>query len=427
MVRALPQLDSSPTAGCDARRLALRRLSRRSFHFHYYPSGLPCPALPSRLPTARRKHHDAMAAPARPAANGFVARARNVYRPVGFAKGYNFVLWFLFAGAMIGFCLARLMYLDYDGVYCSPHGQGISRAAPGECCTYGRQRYLVVGIKLHLYTILPAAFLACFQFVPVIRHKAILLHRSNGYLILLLVLVGTTGALMIARHSFGGGIKIQAVVGLLAIMFLGSLALALYNIKMLQIEQHRAWMLRAWFYVSARGLRRRRSLHMPGGGHHHLQNHHDYRVRHHVGPGRGPVLRGQALRGAGHLVQRQRGFRRAIPPVHVARRMGGRPGGSELVCRHGHGLAQHDLRHGGVAGAGDPCHWRRSLRELLSAGPMDTAESRVAAPPHARRSREAAEHVVSTSARGGLQAPGQFWPDGRPHRRRGSLGAGTRA
>jgi uncharacterized membrane protein YozB (DUF420 family) len=43
---------------------------------------------------------------------------------------------------------------------------------------------------------------------------------------------------------------VQMGVGVLSIAFISSLALALYNIKRLQIEQHRAWMLRAWFYVS---------------------------------------------------------------------------------------------------------------------------------------------------------------------------------
>jgi uncharacterized membrane protein YozB (DUF420 family) len=56
---------------------------------------------------------------------------------------------------------------------------------------------------------------------------------------------------MIMRHAFGGGMDTQAAMGTLAIMFLVSIGVALHNIKRLQIEQHRAWMLRAWFYVSS--------------------------------------------------------------------------------------------------------------------------------------------------------------------------------
>lgn len=55
---------------------------------------------------------------------------------------------------------------------------------------------------------------------------------------------------MIARKTMGGGIDIQAWLGLMAILTTGGLALALYNIKRLQIDQHRAWMIRTWFYVS---------------------------------------------------------------------------------------------------------------------------------------------------------------------------------
>lgn len=191
-----------------------------------------------------------MAAAIRPSANAFVAAMRKVYNPVGFGKGYNFVLWFIFCGALFGFCLARSMYLDFDGVYCPLDAKGgPNSAGPGECYSYKSHPVYLIGIKMHLFTIVPGAFLACFQFVPFIRLNYIIVHRINGYLVLLLSLLATVGAFMIARVSFGGSIDIQIVSGLLGIMFLCSLAIALYNIKTLQLEQHRAWMLRAWFYV----------------------------------------------------------------------------------------------------------------------------------------------------------------------------------
>jgi len=183
-----------------------------------------------------------MVAPTRPPANRFVASMRKLYNPLGFSKGYNFVLFFIFFGALMGFTLARLQYLSFDA-FCKG-------AAPGECFYY-RKGHEKAGIIIHLAGILPASFLACFQFVPVIRHKAILFHRLNGYIILLLSLVGTAGAFMIARHAFGGGLDVQAGVGLVGIMFVVSLVLAYVNIKRLQIEQHRAWMLRAWFYAGS--------------------------------------------------------------------------------------------------------------------------------------------------------------------------------
>ena len=89
----------------------------------------------------------------------------------------------------MGFTLARVTYFNYNGVFC---GGGSEGAAPGECLHYtkGHNR---IGMMLHLFCILPAGFLACFQFVPVIRHKLILFHRINGYLVILLALTGIAG------------------------------------------------------------------------------------------------------------------------------------------------------------------------------------------------------------------------------------------
>ncbi|KAJ4038311.1 hypothetical protein NW756_008555 [Fusarium oxysporum] len=193
-----------------------------------------------------------MAAPTRPPANTFVAKARKVYNPIGFSKGYNFILWFIFAGAMFGFALARMMFLNYNGIYCNPNSAG-NGAGPGECWSYNRKDLYKIGIKMHLYTIIPASFLIVFQFVPFIRYKALLFHRMNGYIVVVLAVIGTVGAIIIAPVAFGGSLSVRAAVGLMSIMFLGSLFLAIWNIKTLQLEQHRAWMLRAWFYNSQAG------------------------------------------------------------------------------------------------------------------------------------------------------------------------------
>lgn len=189
-----------------------------------------------------------MAAPNKPPTNSFVASMRKVYNPVGFYKGYNFILWFIFAGALLGFTLARLQYLNFYNIFCGSGG-GMHHAAPGECPYYLRG-HESVGTILHLATILPAGLLVIFQFIPVIRHKAILFHRLNGYVIIVLSLLSIAGVLMIARHASGGGLATQDWIGLLSIAFVGALGMAYVNIKRLQIEEHRAWMLRAWFYVS---------------------------------------------------------------------------------------------------------------------------------------------------------------------------------
>ncbi|KAI9714302.1 MAG: hypothetical protein M1820_000263 [Bogoriella megaspora] len=170
---------------------------------------------------------------------------RKTYHFLGFQKGYNFPLFVIFAGAMFGFTLARLSYLNIGGSSESSYANG---SVPGEWYWY-RSGHYRIGITLHLGTILPAGLLMIWQFIPVIRHKLLIFHRINGYIIIVLVFLSNVGALMICRRSFGGSLETQAGVGVLVILTTTSLCLAYYNIKRLQIDQHRAWMLRAMFYL----------------------------------------------------------------------------------------------------------------------------------------------------------------------------------
>ena len=104
-------------------------------------------------------------------------------------------------------------------------------------------------VQFLLILVSAAGLLVVLQFTPAIRQKWRLVHRINGYIILLLALIANAGAIMIAREAFGGTLATQSWVGALFILTTVGLGLAIYNIKMLQIDQHRAWMLRTWFYV----------------------------------------------------------------------------------------------------------------------------------------------------------------------------------
>jgi hypothetical protein len=72
----------------------------------------------------------------------------------------------------------------------------------------------------------------------------------NGCVIVVLILLSNSGALMIARIALGGTLSAQVGVGFLVIATTVSISLAWINIRRLQVDQHRKWMLRAWFYVS---------------------------------------------------------------------------------------------------------------------------------------------------------------------------------
>jgi uncharacterized membrane protein len=216
---------------------------------------------------------------AQPASNGFVRVMRKVYNPLGFSKGYNAILcttrysadnteiFALIAGHRVP--LDRLSLRFHT---CSP---GVSfipwdllqseLKRRQRCCTRrvlllpekslqdrlatfpvsarrGPRTHPQVGMMLHLFCILPATFLACFQFVPAIRHKVMLFHRMNGYVIIVLSLIGSAGAIIIAPHAFGGEFVTQSFVGMLVILTTLGFLMAWINIKLLQIDQHRAWM-----------------------------------------------------------------------------------------------------------------------------------------------------------------------------------------
>ena len=149
------------------------------------------------------------------------------------------------AGAMLGFTLAKLSNLNISG---SSPGSFKSSAIPGEWyyLSHGVYRF---GITLHLSTVLPSGILMVWQFVPFIRKSYYTFHRINGYTVIILILLSNIGALMIARRAFGGGLDVQSAVGALVVLSTTSLALAMWNIWRLQIDQHRAWMLRAVFYM----------------------------------------------------------------------------------------------------------------------------------------------------------------------------------
>ncbi|KAL1800803.1 hypothetical protein ACET3X_001145 [Alternaria dauci] len=181
------------------------------------------------------------------------AFARRVIHPLGFTKAYNFWLYIVFGGAFVGFALARMSYLDFSKNFCPADGPSSdgNGAAPGECYYYLNFSQYKIGILLHLAGVLPASLIAVVQFTPFIRRRWIIVHRIGGYAALLLYLVSLAGALMIARHAFGGGLDVQSCLGVLGISSLGSFIISYVNVKRLQIEQHRAWMLRGWFYAGA--------------------------------------------------------------------------------------------------------------------------------------------------------------------------------
>ncbi|CAE6439985.1 unnamed protein product [Rhizoctonia solani] len=192
------------------------------------------------VPTSPPALKDSRASLDDPQPNAFVRGYQSVFQSLGFKKGYNFVLWFIFGGAMLGFVLA-FMYLHAPTM--------LAGIAPGEAYWFRRGIYKA-GILIHLGSILPAGFLAVFQFVPIIRYKVILVHRISGYISIFLLFIGMASAFAITRRSFGGEMSSQTWTMTIGALVLVMATLGWANIKRLQIDQHRKWMLRTWFYAS---------------------------------------------------------------------------------------------------------------------------------------------------------------------------------
>jgi uncharacterized membrane protein len=146
---------------------------------------------------------------------------------------------------MLGFSLSRLPDLDYDHVFKDDFA-----LVPGYWYYFSQGSYRV-GMIIHLATVLPAGILMVLQFTPVIRHKFITFHRINGYTVILLLLISNASACVVLRHNQGGGARMAAQTAefFLVIITTIGMAMAWWNIRRKQIDQHRAWMLRTMFYM----------------------------------------------------------------------------------------------------------------------------------------------------------------------------------
>ena len=146
---------------------------------------------------------------------------------------------------MLGFSLSRLPDLDYDHTFKDEFA-----LIPGYWYYFHSGRFRV-GMTMHLATILPAGILMVLQFTPAIRQKFTTFHRINGYTIILLLLTSNAAACVVLPHKQGGGARTatQTAETFLVIITTLGIAMAWWNIRRKQVDQHRAWMLRTMFYL----------------------------------------------------------------------------------------------------------------------------------------------------------------------------------
>ncbi|KAF4952238.1 hypothetical protein FSARC_12703 [Fusarium sarcochroum] len=167
---------------------------------------------------------------------------------LGFTRTRSFVLFCIFGGGLFLFSVLQLPYIDIDRFFCAADPWSI----PGECYWFGKPGLMRNGMLLHLATILPAGALVCFQFVPVLRRPQYRrFHRINGYTVLALSALGTIGALIIEKRAMGGITSNRIGTWIIAVGFAVTMTMAMISIKKGRVDQHRAWMLRGWFWATS--------------------------------------------------------------------------------------------------------------------------------------------------------------------------------
>ncbi|KAI0972083.1 hypothetical protein F4678DRAFT_431107 [Xylaria arbuscula] len=170
---------------------------------------------------------------------------------LGFTRQAQLWRWLLASGTLAIFSAISLRFLDFDSVFCRT-GSDRTGALPGECFYFIHSSAARLGIKTHLWCVLPAGILAAIQFVPAVRRPPLTrIHRVSGYLSIALGLVGSVAALPTIRYAFGGDLPSQVATTLLLLIFVVAQIAGYVCIRRRDIIHHRQWMLRSWFYAGS--------------------------------------------------------------------------------------------------------------------------------------------------------------------------------
>lgn len=100
-------------------------------------------------------------------------------------------------------------------------------------------------LRLHAFGGLVALAAGPWQFLPVVRRSAPIVHRSAGYIYLTGVTLGVTGAAILAQTPQGGGANSFAF-GMLALIWAASTAQAYRKALAKDFTVHRRWMIRSF-------------------------------------------------------------------------------------------------------------------------------------------------------------------------------------
>ncbi|KAF8205869.1 hypothetical protein K438DRAFT_2091961 [Mycena galopus ATCC 62051] len=167
------------------------------------------------------------------------SRGSSVYRSIswilGFRDKYSLLNCFIFGGALVGLCLARVQLMNPA---LTPHF-----LVPGEWFWFSQPMFNI-NLFIHIYFATFGGLAVVLQFIPAIRRRKVIVHRINGYSVLFCILAAMIGGAIVSRRAFGGELNAQGAYYLQAIMIVFSGSMGIHNVKR-DTRRHRKWMLRA--------------------------------------------------------------------------------------------------------------------------------------------------------------------------------------
>ncbi|KAG9078463.1 hypothetical protein FS749_009510 [Ceratobasidium sp. UAMH 11750] len=188
---------------------------------------------------AQRAGPDSESAPVWGAGSGQIPPTRGPWWLFGFQKKLSLGLFVVFAGAILGFSLARTPMLSFQ--------QLLKITTPGEGYWYSKPVWKP-NVMVHIWTSLPASFFSVFCFLPITYNRWPRFHGYLGYAVSLLQVVACVCGAVAGRHAQGGDLNVQSAVYMLGSASGGAVVMGCYEAWRGDIAAHREWMLRGWFY-----------------------------------------------------------------------------------------------------------------------------------------------------------------------------------
>ncbi|CAE6477511.1 hypothetical protein ACGC1H_007639 [Rhizoctonia solani] len=161
---------------------------------------------------------------------------------LGFEKRFSLGLFVFFGGAIVGYSLAKSPSLSFK--------ESLNQLFPGEGFWF-EQNFWKINLMIHIFASLPASFFSVFCFLPISWKRWPRFHGILGYIVSILLVISCVCGGIIGRRGQGGDLNTQSAFYMLASGAAGSVVLGCTTARRGELDAHREWMIRAWFYNGA--------------------------------------------------------------------------------------------------------------------------------------------------------------------------------